>query len=85
MSTVKIFVNSQGHAISIYFDFSQAFAYVPHTLLVQKLCLLDSLIVIVIGTQSYLSSGVPVERNLMKSSSHFPMLFGIPQNSTWNL
>jgi hypothetical protein len=74
-------VCSQGQFDSVYFDLSQAFDKVPHTLLLDKLNNFGLSSFYVNWFQSYLSNRSSLVRILGKISSSFSVLSGVPQGS----
>jgi retron-type reverse transcriptase len=79
---VLLSVCSQGQFDSVYFDLSQAFDKVPHTLLLDKLNNFGLSSFNIDWFQSYLSSRSSFVRILGKFSSPFSVSSGVPQGST---
>jgi hypothetical protein len=75
-------VCSQGQYDSVYFDLSQAFDKVPHTLLLDKLNNFGLSSFYIDWFQSYLSNRSSFIRILGKISSSFSVLSGVRQGST---
>jgi hypothetical protein len=74
-------VCSQGQFDCVYFDRSQAFDKVPHTLLLNKLNNFGLSSLYVKWFQSYLSSRSSFVRIFVKFSSSYSVLSGVPQGS----
>jgi hypothetical protein len=82
LNKVTPVVCSQGQIDAIYFDLSEAFDKVPHTLLLYKLKDFGLSSRYVTWFQSYLYSRNSFVRLLVKFSSSFSVLSGVPQGST---
>jgi sarcosine oxidase/L-pipecolate oxidase len=81
LNTVTPVVCSQGQIDAIYFDLSQAFNKVSHTLLLYKVNNFGFSSRYATWFQSYLSSRNSFVRILGKLSSSFSVLSGVPQGS----
>jgi hypothetical protein len=82
LNSITASVSSQGQTDIIYFDLSQAFGKVSHTLLLHKLNSYGLSERYITWFKSYLSYRSSTVRTLGKFSSPFPILSGVPQGAT---
>jgi hypothetical protein len=82
LNSITASVSSQGQTDTIYFNLSQAFDKVSHTLLLHKLNNYGLSERYITWFKSYLSYGSSIVRTLGKFSSPLPLLSGVPQGST---
>jgi hypothetical protein len=82
LNSITASASSQGQTDTIYFNLSQAFDKVSHTLLLHKLNNYGLSERYITCFKSYLSHRSFIVRTLGKFSSPLPILTGVPQGST---
>jgi hypothetical protein len=83
LNSITASVSSHGQTDTIYFDLSQPFDKVSHTLLLHKLNSYGLSERYVTWFKRFLSHRSFSVRTLWKFSSPFPILSGVPQGSTF--